>query len=122
MTNGKFEIRERELREFRFREREMRKKLFELFDKLNKLPIKLQEKFDIFRSYFRGIQDGFFIGLRSLGIEPTEEHQRPPIEMRIDTIINDVETGDMDIEYAWHEIDQEFPFSEIFKGARMSEI
>lgn len=49
--------------QLRFREREMRKGLFELYDRLNKLSIKLEEKFDIFRSYFRGMQDGFFIGL-----------------------------------------------------------
>lgn len=102
MVNDKFESRERELR---YREIEMRKKLFELFDRLDKLPITLQEKFDIFRSYFRGTQDGFFICLHSLNIESIID-QRPPIEMRIDTIINNVETGSMNIMSAWYKIDE----------------
>jgi hypothetical protein len=46
----------------------MVKKLSELFGRLDKSEIGLKEKFDIFRSYFRGMQDGLFIALRSLNI------------------------------------------------------
>jgi hypothetical protein len=108
MTNGKFGVLE-------FREREMVKKLSELVGGLNKSQIGLQEKFDMFRTYFRGIQDGLFIGLRSLDIEPTAD-QRPITEMRLDIIVNNVETGKKDMEDAWNDIDRELPLSAIYQN------
>ena len=99
--------------ELQFRETEMVKKLSELFGKLNKLPKSQEERFDIFRSYFRGLQDGLFICLRSLNIEPTAK-QRPITEMRIEIIINNVEGGRIDIKNAWDELDRELPLSKIY--------
>ena len=98
MANSTLEL------ELQFRETEMVKKLSELFGKLNKLPKSQEEKFDIFRSYFRGLQDGLFICLRSLNIEHTAK-QRPITEMRIDIIINNVEGGKKDINDAWDDLD-----------------
>lgn len=105
MTNEKKEV--------EFREEEIVKKLSELFGKLEKSQMGLKEKFDIFRSYFRGIQDGFFIALRSLGIEPIGD-QRPITESRIDIIINNFENGNNDIKWTWEELDRELPLSRIY--------
>ncbi len=110
---GKNYFEETNERILEFREEETVKKLSELFGKLNKLPSGLPEKFDIFRSYFRGIQDGFFITLHSLDIEPTER-QRSITELRIDIIMNSFETGKNDIRTTWEELDRELPLSRIY--------
>jgi hypothetical protein len=107
MTNNKLE------QKLEFREEEMVKKLSELFGKLDKSQMGLKEKFDIFRSYFRGIQDGLFICLRSLNIEPTGD-QRPITELRIDIIINNFENGHNDIKWTWEELDRELPLARIY--------
>lgn len=104
MTNNKLG------QELEFREEEMVRKLSELFGKLDKSQIGLQEKFDIFRSYFRGMQDGFFICLRSLDIEPIGD-QRPITELRIDIIINNFENGNNNVKWTWEELDRELPLS-----------
>ncbi len=105
MTNEKKEV--------EFREEEIVKKLSELFGKLEKSQMGLKEKFDIFRSYFRGVQDGLFICLRSLNIEPIGD-QRPITESRIDIIINNFENGNNDIKWTWEELDRELPLSRIY--------
>jgi len=105
MTNEKKEV--------EFREEEIVKKLSELFGKLEKSQMGLKEKFDIFRSYFRGVQDGLFICLRSLNIEPIGD-QRPITESRIDIIINNFENGNHDIKWTWEELDRELPLSRIY--------
>jgi hypothetical protein len=107
MTKDKFE------KEAEFREEEIVKKLSELFGKLDKSQMGLQEKFDIFRSYFRGVQDGLFICLRSLDIEPTSD-QRPITELRVEIIINNFENGHNDIKWTWEELDRELPLSGIY--------
>ena len=100
------------LKQDEFREEEMTNKLSEFYGRLERSKIELQEKFDIFRSYFRGIQDGLSICLRSLDIEYTED-QRPITEMRIDIIINNVEIGKKDIRDAWEDLDRELPLSRV---------
>jgi hypothetical protein len=107
MTNSKLE------QELEFREEEMVKKLSELFGRLDKSKIELQEKFDIFRSYFRGLQDGLFTTLHSLNIEPTSD-QRPITELRIDITINNVEGGRKDMQDAWEDLGRELPLSRIY--------
>ena len=96
-----------------YREHEIVNKLSELYGKLNRLPSKtLEEKFDIFRSYFRGMQNGMFITLRSLDIEPTS-YERPITELRIDSLIDNVDSGKRDIESVWDDLDRELPLSRI---------
>lgn len=110
MVDGKFENR---IEKYGFREREMVNKLSELFGRLNRLTSKtLEEKFDIFRSYFRGMQNGLFITLRSLDIEPTS-HERPITEIRIDALMNSVDSGRRDIESVWDDLDRELPLSRV---------
>lgn len=98
--------------EVKYREEEIVKKLSEFFGRLERSQIEPQEKFDIFRSYFRGMQDGFFICLQSLNIEPTAD-QRPITEMRIDIIINNVEGGVKEVVDAWDDLDRELPLSRV---------
>ncbi len=108
MVNGKFE---NQLEKYGYREREMVNKLSELFGRLNRLQSKtLEEKFVIFRSFFRGLQDGMFITLRSLDIEPTS-HERPITELRINILIDNVDNGKRDIESVWEDLDRELPLS-----------
>ncbi len=100
------------LEKYEYREREMVNKLSELFGRLDRLPKTLEEKFGIFRSYFRGMQEGMFITLRSLDIEPTS-HERPITELRIDVLIDNVDNGKRDIESVWDDLDRELPLSRI---------
>jgi len=104
MSNKEVEIREKELVE----------RLSELFGKLNKSNLGIQERFDIFRSYFRGIQDGFLIYLHSLNMEPAA-YQRPITEMRIDIVIHNFESGKNDVKNTWEELDRELPLAGIYK-------
>ncbi len=96
------------------REKELVERLSELFGKLNKSNIGIQDRFDTFRSYFRGMQDGFLICLHSLNIEPTE-NERSITEMRIDIIIHNYESGKNDVKNTWDELDRELPLSRIYK-------
>ncbi len=107
MVNGSLE---NKIEKYGYREREMVKKLSELFGRLDKSSKTLEEKFTIFRSYFRGMQDGMFITLRSLDIEPTS-HERPITELRIDVLIDNVDNGKRDIESVWDDLDRELPLS-----------
>jgi hypothetical protein len=100
------------LKQVEFREEELTNKLSEFYGRLERSKIELQEKFDIFRSYFRGMQDGLSICLRSLDIEYTAD-QRAITEMRIDIIINNVEGGKKDITDAWEDLDRELPLSRL---------
>ena len=101
-------------REIEIREKELVERLSELFGKLNKSNLGVQERFDIFRSYFRGMQDGLLICLHSLNIEHTAD-QRPITEMRIDIIIHNFENGKNDVKNTWDELDRELPFAGIYK-------
>ncbi len=101
-------------KELEIREKELVERLSELFGKLNKSNLGLQMRFDIFRSYFRGIQDGFLIDLHALNIGPTED-QRPITEMRIDIIFHNFESGKNDVKNTWDELDRELPLAGIYK-------
>jgi hypothetical protein len=101
-------------RELEIREKELVERLSELLGKLNKSDLETQKKFDIFRSYFRGMQDGFLIFMHSLNIEPTAI-QRPITEMRIDIIIHNFENGKNDVKNTWDELERELPLSGIYK-------
>lgn len=109
MANGEVENR---IEKYGYREREMVNKLSELFGRLNLSSKALEEKFSIFRSYFRGMQDGMFITLRSLDIEPTSE-ERPITELRINILIDNVDNGKMDIESVWDDLDRELHLSKV---------
>ena len=101
------------MEQIEYREREIVNKLSELYGRLNRLSSKtLEEKFDIFRSYFRGMQNGMFITLRSLDIEPTSD-ERPITELRINILIDTVDSGRGDIESVWNDLDRELPLSRI---------
>lgn len=95
-----------------YREREIVNKLSELFGRLDSSSKTLEEKFSIFRSYFRGMQDGMFITLRSLDVEPTS-HERPITELRIDILIDNVDNGRRDVESVWDDLDRELPLSRL---------
>lgn len=101
-------------KELIIREKELVERLSELFGKLNKSNLEIQKRFDIFRSYFRGMQDGLLICLHSLNIEPTA-NERPITEMRIDIIMHNYEDGKNDVENTWEELDRELPLSKIYK-------
>ena len=109
MTTGKSKSREVDIRE-----KELVERLSELFGKLNKSNIGIQDRFDTFRSYFRGMQDGLLICLHSLNIEP-KGTERPITEMRIDIIIHNYEVGKNDVKNTWDELDRELPLSKIYK-------
>ena len=101
------------MEQIEYREREIVNKLSELYGRLNRLSSKtLEEKFDIFRSYFRGMQNGMFITLRSLDIEPISD-ERPITELRINILIDTVDSGRGDIESIWNDLDRELPLSRI---------
>ena len=63
--------------------------------------VTLEERFDIFRSYFHWMVDGIFIGYHSVGIDESKLHILVRIETEVERIINGAETFNVDIYTAW---------------------